>query len=381
VQIIARYITKEIIFSFLSITGILFLIVLCNRMAVYLAKAATGELPIRLVFNIVLLFTPELLSYLIPLSLFIAILFVYGRMYADSEMAVLASCGVGFKYILQLTAMIAFCVMILVGVLTFWVVPKVATVREAAISKGETSLMHALLPGRFQTLGEGKLVFYLEDIAAKRAVGEDNESQPPLKGIFIAERPTDISKVDQGWTLITAEEAHLKADPDTENLYLVLKKGHRYQGLPGSADYTVVSFEEYGRETLHEMAAAPEEAFRQKKSASLFFSKVPADAAEFQWRASLPLSAFILAFIAIPLARVNPRRGRFAKFLPAVVIYIVYYNLFTVMRRWVESGTLPSFLGVWWVHGVFLFVGLGLIAKESGWFKRVWNEGIPLWKF
>lgn len=379
-RIIARYITKEVIFSFLTITGILFLIVLCNRMAVYLAKAATGELPIRLVFNIVLLFTPELLSYLIPIGLFIAILFSYGRLYADSEMAVLASCGVGFKYIIQLTGTIAFVIMILTGILTLWVVPKVASYREEAISKGETGMLQALMPGRFQTLGEGRLVFYLEDIAPKKE-DQKQKTDQPLKGIFIAERPTTVSPADHGWTLITAEEAEIKADPATENVYLVLKQGHRYQGFPGAADYTVVSFDEYGRGMPREIGGASQEAFRQKNSASLLFSKIPGDAAELQWRTSLPLSVFILALIAIPLSRVNPRRGRFAKFLPAVVIYIVYYNLFTVARRWVESGTIPSFLGAWWVHGLFFCVALWLIAKESGWFKRIRGYyGNPLWK-
>lgn len=61
---------------------ILLLIALSNRFAAFLAKAATGEFPISFVFHLVWLYIPELLSFLIPLSLFLAILFAYGRLHA-----------------------------------------------------------------------------------------------------------------------------------------------------------------------------------------------------------------------------------------------------------------------------------------------------------
>ena len=54
--------------SFFAISGILLLIALSNRFAVYLAKAATGELPLSLVLRLVWLYTPELLSFVIPLQ-------------------------------------------------------------------------------------------------------------------------------------------------------------------------------------------------------------------------------------------------------------------------------------------------------------------------
>lgn len=358
-RIIASYITKEIFWAFIVITAILFLIVLSNRFAVYLAKAATGELPVGLVFQIVGLYTPELLSYLIPLGLFVGILFAFGRLYADSEMTVLSACGISLKYIIQLTLSFACVVMLVTALLTLWLVPKITVLREQALSKGESiGVMQSMLPQRFQIFSGGKLVFYLEDTSNK----EDN-----LKGIFIAERPTDISNTSDTWTLITAEDARFKRDEKTNQSYIVLKDGQRYQGLPGAADYKVIRFKEYGRTIPQETGPTESNTLRLKNTTLLLKSSNPEDAAEFQWRLSLPLSVLILALIAVPLARVRPRHGRFAKFLPAIVIYIVYYNLFTVSRRWVAASVLPSFIGVWWVHALFFLIGLGLIAKESGW--------------
>ena len=39
----------------------------------------------------------DFLPLLLPLSLFLAVLLAYGRMYRDSEMAVLASAGLGIR--------------------------------------------------------------------------------------------------------------------------------------------------------------------------------------------------------------------------------------------------------------------------------------------
>lgn len=361
-RIIARYITKEIFWAFIAITAILFLIVFSNRFAASLAKAATGELSMRLVFKIVGLYTPELLSYLLPLGLFMGLLFALGRLYADSEMAVLSACGIGFRYIIQLTLAFSLFIALFTMLLTLWVVPKMTALREHVISKGESlGVVQSMLPQRFQTFAGGKLVFYLEDTANKKE---------GVKGIFIAEQPTNVSGAFDSWTLITAENAYFKQDKKNNQSYIVLKDGYRYEGLPGKADYKVVRFKEYGRAISESKALTENDSLRIKSTALLLKSRDPTEVAEFQWRLSLPLSVLILGLIAVPLARVKPRYGRFAKFLPAIAIYIIYYNLFTVSKRWVAASVLPGSIGVWWVHGLFFLFGLGLIAKDSGWYLR-----------
>lgn len=358
-MIIARYITKEVVYTWLAITVILLLIALSNRFAVYLAKAATGELPVSLVFRLVGLYTPELLSLVIPLSFFMAILFAYGRLHVDSEMIVLWSSGFGWKYISHLAMALGGILMIGVGLLTLWVVPQITEYREQVVSEGDAlALIQSTLPGRFQTISEGRLVFYLEDISAR---------EKTLQGIFIAEQPNRTPAGSQGWTLITAEEANVRQDTQSKDFYLVLTDGYRYQGTPGTANYTRVKFSEYGRSVKQE--SNPQQAgLKQKPSVDLLHSKEREDKAEFQWRLSIPLSLPILALLAVPLSHVRPRQGRFGRFLPAVILYILYYNLFTISKRWVASGSLPSSIGVWWVHGLFLALALVLLARESGWF-------------
>ncbi len=364
-MIIARYITKEILYGFLSITCILLLIALSNRFAVYLAKAATGELPIGLVFHLVWLYTPELLSFVIPLSFFISILFAFGRMHTDSEMTVLFACGLTWGYISRITLFSAMIIMLIVGFLSLWVVPNMAVQREKALSEGEAlAIVHSMLPGRFQVLADGNLVFYAENVQSNTNT---------LQEVFIAEKLQPGKENAQGLALITASTARVDIDPKTHDAFLVLNNGYRYQGNPGQHDYKILKFEEYGRKLEKEMATSSSASMgglRLKNSEALLDSSKASDLAELEWRLSLPVSVPILALLAIPLARVTPRHGRFAKFLPAIVLYIIYYNLFTVAKRWVAAGNIPAFIGVWWVHLLFLCLGLGLLAYESGWFHE-----------
>ena len=70
---------------------------------------------------------------------------------------------------------------------------------------------------------------------------------------------------------------------------------------------------------------------------------------------------FILALLAQPLSRVNPRQGRFAKLLPAVFLYVAYLSLLLAAVDAIGSGALAAGLGVWPVHGLFLGLGLLLL--------------------
>jgi len=358
-MIIARYITKEMAITFLTVLGVLLLVAISNRFTSYLAKAAMGELPLTFIFQLVCLTLPELLTYIIPLSFFIAILFAQGRLHADSEMVVLFASGMGWSTIVRFTLILSALLMLCVSVLSFWVVPKLSEAREKTLSQGEAlAVIQTLLPGRFQTFNGGQLVVYLEDIAPESKT---------LKGIFIAEQPGFKHTHARGSTILTSDAAFVKKS-EHNRFFLVLEKGQRYQGTPGQADYTVVQFGEYGRQlenpenTADVMQAGNN---RQKTLFELWGGTSKEDQGELMWRLSLPLSIPILALIAIPLARVKPRFGRFAKFLPAILLFILYFNLFTIAKRYMVSELHGSMFWVWMVHLLFLGVGLSLLALAS----------------
>ena len=97
--------------------------------------------------------------------------------------------------------------------------------------------------------------------------------------------------------------------------------------------------------------------------------------AELQWRLSLPLLVFIVTLMAVPLSRVNPRQGRFLKLLPAILLYMAYLTILIAARGALEKGKIPPALGLWWVHGIFLVIGLGLLYWEPMRLKMASRRG------
>jgi lipopolysaccharide export system permease protein len=64
----------------------------------------------------------------------------------------------------------------------------------------------------------------------------------------------------------------------------------------------------------------------------------------------------ILSVLAISLAKVAPRRGRYAGFFPAILIYIIYSNLLGVSKAWISKGLIAPWFGAIWVHLLMILI-------------------------
>lgn len=76
-------------------TVILFVVLLTNRLILFLSDAASGDIPGNLIFELLGLKALANLGTVLPASFFLAIVLALGRLYRDSEMAALAACGIG----------------------------------------------------------------------------------------------------------------------------------------------------------------------------------------------------------------------------------------------------------------------------------------------
>jgi lipopolysaccharide export system permease protein len=76
----------------------------------------------------------------------------------------------------------------------------------------------------------------------------------------------------------------------------------------------------------------------------------------------MPLTCMVLALLAVPLARLKPRQGRYARVWLAVVIYFIYLNLVSAGKVWIARGTVPAALGLWWTHGAVALLTLAVIV-------------------
>ena len=218
-------------------------------------------------------------------------------------------------------------------------------------------------------------------IEASTAVGYDRtevlHDRANLGGVFISEKRLGQDKKDRGISVLVADSGRQEIRPDGSR-YLILENGYRYDGSPGMADYRAIKYDTYGV-LLARPDVSDEVTDRDAiPTTELLGSKELRSIAELQWRISLPLLVFIVTLMAVPLSRVNPRQGRFLKLLPAILLYMAYLTILIAARGALEKGKLPASLGLWWVHGIFLVIGLGLLYWEPLQLKRASRRALEV---
>lgn len=359
-MIIFRYLTRELLTALFAISAILLLIFLSNQFTRFLSQAATGKFAGAILLRLIAIEIPHLLSVLLPLSLFLAILLIYGRMYADNEMTILTVCGVSRAKLTLLTLPTTFIVFILVCFLSLWLNPKLLMYRDTLLAQsGTAAQLETTLPGRFQEASGGQRIFYVESIAS------DHQR---MRNLFMAQLANDSTKDNPDWIIVTAKDGYQVVYPTTGDRFFVATNGRRYEGIPGQNDFKVIQFGKYGIRIESHVAdvSAQEETL---STTALFHATKDKHlaASELQWRLSMPLSALLLTLLAVPLSRVKPRFGRYAQLLPAILVYILYANLLLVGRNWIEQNMISMHIGLWWIHALLLLLIIVIWLWQTGW--------------
>jgi lipopolysaccharide export system permease protein len=354
--IVFRYLSREVLLTLSAVSAVLLVIIMSGRFIKYLAQAAAGLLDPGSLFLIMGFRLPGFLQLILPLGLFLGILLAYGRLYLESEMTVLSATGMSQQRLLAMTMFPATLVALVVAWLSLSLAPQGANQFQLLLNKQDAlTEFDTLEPGRFQALRDGTRVTYTEKLSDDRI---------NLGGVFISQKNVSADeKKDRGISVLVAENGRQEIRADG-NRYLILENGYRYDGNPGQADYRAIKYEEYGV-LLPKPDVSDEVTDRDAMpTGSLLGSDDIRSRTELQWRLSLPLLVFIVTLMAVPLSRVNPRQGRFLKLLPAILLYMAYLTILIAARGALEKGKIPPALGLWWVHAIFLVIGLGLLYWE-----------------
>ena len=91
--------------------------------------------------------------------------------------------------------------------------------------------------------------------------------------------------------------------------------------------------------------------------------------AALHWRLGLPVLVLILAVLGVPLAATDPRRGRYTKMIPAIVLYMMYLVALNATRGAIEDGKVSA-VALWQVHAGAILVGVFLFNGRS-WGRRL----------
>jgi lipopolysaccharide export system permease protein len=343
-----RYLLREVAWTFIAVTGVLLVVLMSNQFARVLGQAAQNDFAGPLVLTLLGLTTLQQLTLLVPIGLFLGIVLALGRLYHESEMTAMTACGVGPLRIYKPIVLLSLVVAALLAVLSFRIVPaawqKSQDLRIAALRAAQFG---ALEPGRFRSFAGGDAVFYAERI------GEEGE----LYDVFVQRNVGD--KIE----IAMAERAVQRGAGQAEQLF-ILYDGRRYEGVPGAADWRIVEFREHGIPVQLPDTKKVKNREEMKSTPALLGSDVPRDRAELAWRTAVPIMALALMVLAVPIARLRPRQGRFTRVGLAVLAYFLYSNLLAAARVWIEKDAPAGQFGLWWVHLVPLAIAGLLLWQE-----------------
>lgn len=365
--ILFRYLVREILTTAIAVTLTLLVIVISSRLVAYLGNAASGDLPPSLVFSVIFFRLPGFLELIVPLAFFVSVLLALGRLYVDSEMTVISACGVGPVRLLAIVLAPTLAVAALVAGLSLWLSPSsTGHAQQLLHDAGNVTGLELLSAGRFRVINQGRgRVTYVDDIDKKS--GE-------MMGVFAADRYTENDGSSRQ-VLVLAERGHSQVDPETGERYLVLQHGTRYLGQPGELEFQVMDFETMGQR-LETPQSSP--VYRKQDTLStseLWRSRRPDSRATLQWRFSLAILVMVSTLTAVAMSRTNNRRGRYGKLFPAFLLFMVYLVMLNAAREAIGKQQLPAAVGMWWVHGLFLLIGLGLMF--GGDLRRAWRARRP----
>ena len=350
-RIFDRYLLKEVIYGWLAVTMVLCLILISNRLVLFLSDAASGDIAANVIFKLLGLKMVWYMVHIVPFALALGVVLGLGRLYRDNEMTVMSACGVGIWRIYKPLLGFGLVVAAVLTWLALFVSPVIQGVSSRLTMMAEEQADLTLLgAGRFNEIQDGKLTFYAEKLSADKQ---------RMENLFIEMRNED--KDGRLPQLLTAKSAYRKRDAQSNDSFLVLVDGYRYEGTPGAANYRIARFAEYG--VRIELPASAEVVDERESTPTAVLAKSAdrKDIAELQWRIMMPVSVMVLLILAVPLSQSTPRQGRYGRLVVAVLLFVIYYNLMGVAEVWVKNSVVPPAIGMWWVAALPLLLAAILL--------------------
>jgi len=351
--IIDRYIGKEILASFVAVFFVLMLIVTSVETVYLLSWVVEGRISESVFLAYLINSLLELSILLIPLCLLMGVLLAFGRLYKDSEMTAIMSAGCGPYGWYRPLLMVAVPVSLAMLILTLFVMPLVSQqhdqLSEATYHQAD---LNTLFAGRFNRSRTGDTVIFLESLADDGNV---------MNHVFQRHRRGAQNHVD------VAERARNQKNADGRD-YTVMENGTHYVGEPGSPDFRIIEYREYGVYVRGNRNKQYKKSYRSVESYSsreLWQSEQLDHRAQLQWRFTIPIATLMIALLALPLSHTTPRSGRYANLAWAILLYLLYSNFLGVGKTWIVRETVPVWVGTWWVHLLALALLLLLLKKRG----------------
>ncbi len=401
-MILRRYMTQQVASTTALVLGFLVVMMLGGRLIRYFGIAAEGNLDISLLFTIIGYNLPYFLELILPLAFFIALMLVFGRLYVDQEMAVINASGVSRGKLGRL--MTPLILALFVGEAALSIVGKPWGVRSSESvwqQQALTSAFDLIRPNQFISSGNYHLYVgslsddkkQLQDViliqsetkpkgsAAKNAAVDANNNIDPetAEQLNIPELPNALtSNNDISKDTITLAKRAQQVDTGSSGItQLDLFQGRRYEVGAGSLKYNQVGFDRYritltesSKEVITEanietQAIGPLWQAATGSTAVNSENALRAAQGELGYRLALPWLMIIAPMLAVPLAQVRPRQGRWLRLFPSILLFVSCALGIISLKNAVSKGSVSVWAYAW------LVLGFMALALYMNWGSRV----------
>ena len=397
-MILRRYMTQQVASTTALVLGFLVVMMLGGRLIRYFGIAAEGNLDIGLLFTIIGYNLPYFLELILPLAFFIALMLVFGRLYVDQEMAVINASGVSRGRLGRL--MTPLILALFVGEAALSIVGKPWGVRSSENvwqQQALTSAFDLIRPNQF--ISSGNYHLYVGSLSDDKKQLQDViliQSEPEKKGsatknslnnvdaktaqqLNIPELPTALaSNANISKDTITLAKRAQQVDTGNSGVtQLDLFQGRRYEIGAGSLKYNQVGFDRY-RITLTESSkeVITEDNIETQAIGPLWQAAtgsaqvsnnnaMRAAQGELGYRLSLPWLMIIAPMLAVPLAQVRPRQGRWLRLFPSILLFVSCALGIISLKNAVGKGSVSVWAYAW------LILGFMALALYMNWGSRV----------
>jgi lipopolysaccharide export system permease protein len=327
----------------------LFAIALTTRLIRLLGQAAGGKIPTDAVVAFLGFFSLGALPVLLSLTMFISVLLTLTRSWRDSEMVIWFGSGLSLAAWLKPVMLFALPQIAVITALSLFISPWAAQMSEQYRTKVDArDDVSRVSPGVFGETSNRERVFFVESISGDSSV---------VQNVF-------LSSVHQQKSGVSMSRSGKTETAPNGDRFIVLERGRRYEGAPGDDEYRVMEFERYAARVETVEGTEPQLTHKNLATWALIKNPSAANLGELLWRVGIPISAAVLALLAIPMSFVNPRAGRSLNLLFALFTYIVYSNLLSVSQARVAQGRMDFGVGWWLVHAGMIALLLFMFARR-----------------
>jgi lipopolysaccharide export system permease protein len=360
-MLIFRALAKEILGYTLAIMVIFMAVIVISRFLYFLNHAAMGMISMSDLCKMMVIIVSLFSVHVLLLSFYLAMIFVLSRYFSEHEMTALFASGFSRMHLMGYMMLLTLGMSILISGMVFWLEPMATYSQDVVLAQAITSAqISKILPGRFETLDNGNKMVY----ATTR---KHENGQMVLQDVLLVQHTPSSDKSKETWDISTAMQARQQSVAGTQTPFIVLDHGHRAGFTQGSLALDRMAFDQYG---VGIFTSKPTISVPVEGLPTLYLLAHYRDSQQnlsaLHYRLSIVLSLFLLTIIAVPLSYVAPRRGRYVKLMPALLIYLIYMGLLLSNKSWIAHATAHVWLYLCWLQLILLFIGFILFRYGMG---------------